>query len=156
MTLSHEVLLTKLEHYGIRETILGWFKSYLCDRKHYVSVNESNSGCLNVNCEVPQDSVLGPLLFLMYINDLPNSSSRLAFCLFADDTNIYCESDNIYQLQRMVNTELKQVKTWLDVNISSLNMDKTNFIFSFFILSLILYQMLINMVLGKLPKVLFL
>ena len=128
LTVNHEILLTKLEHYGIRGIVLDWFKSYLSDRKQYVSVNGSNSSCLNVNCGVPQGSVLGPLLFLIYINDLPLSSSKLAFYLFAEDTNIYCESDNIHHLQRVVNTKLKKVKTWLDVNRLSLNMDKTNFI----------------------------
>ena len=68
------------------------------------------------------------LLFLIYINDLPLSSSKLTFYLFADDTNIYCESDNLYQLQRTVNKELRKVKLWLDVNKLSLNIDKTNFI----------------------------
>ena len=71
-------------------------------------------------------SVLGPLLFLIYINDLPLSSSKLAFYLFADDTNIYCESESLDQLQSVVNRELKKVKMWLEVNKLSLNIDKTN------------------------------
>ena len=127
-TVNYKILLTKLEHYGIRGIILDWFKSYLTDRKQYVSVNGANSSCLTVNCGVPQGWVLGPLLFLIYINDLPLSSSKLAFYLFADDTNFYCESDKTHHLQRVVNTELKNVKTWLDVNRLSLNMDKTSFI----------------------------
>ena len=127
-TVNHEVLLTKLEHYGIRGTVLDWFKSYLTDRKQYVSVNGSNSSYLNVTCGVPQGSVLGPLLFLIYINDLPYSSSKLTFYLFADDTNIYCEAENLDLLQGTVNNELKKVKIWLDVNKLSLNIDKTNFI----------------------------
>ena len=118
----------KLEHYGIRGTSLDWFKSYLSGRKQYVSINGSNSNCLNVTCGVPQGSVLGPLLFLIYINDLPHSSSKLAFYLFADDTNIYCEAENLDQLQCVVNKELKKGEIWLDINKLSLNIDKTNFI----------------------------
>ena len=127
-SVNHEILLTKLEHYGIRGAVLDWFKSYLSDRKQYVSVNGSNSSYLSITSGVPQGSVLGPLLFLIYINDLPLSSSKLSFYLFADDTNIYCESDNLYKLQRTVNKELRKVKLWLDVNKLSLNIDKTNFI----------------------------
>ena len=118
----------KLEHYGIRGTVLDWFKSYLTGRKQYVSVNGSNSSYLNVTCGVPQVSVLGPLLFLIYINDLPYSSSKLALYLFADDTNVYYETENLGLLQRTVNKELKKVKVWLDVKKLSLNIDKTNFI----------------------------
>ena len=127
-TVNHNILLTKLEHYGIRGTALDWFKSYLMDRKQYVSVNGSNSSYLNVTCGVPQGSVLGPLLFLIYINDLPQSSSKLVFYLFADDTNIYFEAENLNLLQQTVNKELKKVKMWLDVNKLSLNIDKTSFI----------------------------
>ena len=127
-TVNHTILLLKLEHYGIRGTALNWFESYLSDRKQYVSVNGANSSYLSVSCGVPQGSVLGPLLFLIYINDLPLSSSKLAFYLFADDTNIYYEAESLDQLQSVVNKELKKVKIWLDVNKLSLNIDKTNFI----------------------------
>lgn len=127
-TVNHSILLLKLENYGIRGPALEWFKSYLSGRTQYVSVNGSSSSHLNVTCGVPQGSVLGPLLFLIFINDLPNSSSLLSFYLFADDTNIYFEAENLDMLQRIVNRELKKVKEWLDVNKLSLNIDKTNFI----------------------------
>ena len=111
-TVKNEILLIKLEHCGIRGIILVRFKSYLTDRKQYVSINGSNSSCLKINCGVPQGFLIGPLLFLVYINDLPFSSSKLGFYLFA----------NIQQLQRLVNTELEKEAS------TSVNMDKTNFI----------------------------
>ena len=89
----------KLENYGIRGPALEWFKSYLSDREQYVAVNGSSSSCLNVTCGVPQGSVFSPLLFLIFINDLPNSTSVLSFYLFADDTNIYFEAENLNKLQ---------------------------------------------------------
>ena len=127
-TVNHRILLSKLEHYGIRGCALEWFRSYLTDRKQYVSVNGSNSNLLSITCGVPQGSVLGPLLFLIYINDLPNASKKLTFYLFADDTNIYYESKDLSNLTKVVNKELRLVKKWLDANKLSLNIDKTNYI----------------------------
>ena len=88
-TLNHQILLQKLEHYGIRGIGLCWFSSYLSARKRYVSVNGHISDHLNISCGVPQGSVPGPLLFLLYINDLSNVSKLLTFYLFAEDTIIY-------------------------------------------------------------------
>ena len=85
--MNHDILLHKLEHYGIRESALDWLKSY--DRKQYVHLNGADSEMKGITCGVPQGSVLCPLLFLIYINDLPNISKKLNFYLFADDTNIY-------------------------------------------------------------------
>ena len=127
-TVNHDILLKKLEHYGIRGTALSWFKSYLSDRKQFVSVNGISSLTSDITCGVPQGSVLGPLLFLIYINDLPNSSKILTFFLFADDTNIYFESDGLTRLTKKINKELNKVKSWLDCNKLALNIDKTNFV----------------------------
>ena len=127
-TVNHEILLSKLEHYGIRGVLLDWFRSYLSGRKQYVSINGVSSDLKNLTCGVPQGSVLGPLLFLLYINDLPNVSEKLKFFLFADDTNIYYESGDILDIENVVNQELKQLSLWLKVNRLSLNISKTNFL----------------------------
>ena len=92
---NHDILLKKLEHYGIRGNALKWFRSYLPNRKQYVSLNGECSESKHITCGVPQGSCLGPLLFLIYINDLPNISEVLHFYLFADDTNIYYEAETI-------------------------------------------------------------
>ena len=87
-TVNHDILLTKLEHYDIRGNVVDWFKSYLSERIQFVSINGSSSSLMRTTYGVPQGSVLGPLLFLIYVNDLPNASKKLKFYLFADDTNI--------------------------------------------------------------------
>ena len=127
-TVNHKILLKKLEHYGIRDQAFDWFESYLSDRKQYVFLNGESSEIKNTTCGVPQGSVLGPLLFLIYINDLPNISKVLDFYLFADDTNIYYEAESPEKLESIINKELKQLHTWLIVNRLSLNIEKTNFV----------------------------
>ena len=120
--------MSKLRHYGIRDKSLNWFESYLTNRKQYVFVNGESSQLRNINYGVPQGSVLGPLLFLIYINDLPNISKVLSFYLFADDTNIYYEAETPEKLESVLNKELKELYTWLIVNRLSLNINKTNFV----------------------------
>ena len=127
-TVNHDILINKLDHYGIRGSALKWFESYLSNRKQYVSINGVDSQLLNVTCGVPQGSVLGPLLFLLYINDLPNISNKLKFFLFADDTNIYLDSTDIRKLENILNSELSKLHEWLCINRLSLNVSKTNFV----------------------------
>ena len=127
-TVNHSILLNKLHHYGIRGITNDWFKSYLSDRQQYVSINGHNSSCSNLICGVPQGSVLGPLLFLIYINDLPNTSSKLQFHLFADDTNVNFVSNDLDYIENCVNEELKSISKWLRANRLSLNVEKTNFV----------------------------
>ena len=127
-TVNHDILIKKLEHYGIRGNVLDWFRSYLRGRFQYVSVNGHLSDLLPISCGVPQGSVLGSLLFLIYVNDLPNISKVLQVYLFEDDTSISFESDNLLTLQKVVNRELRKVRKWLEANRLSLNISKTNYV----------------------------
>ena len=117
-----------MEHHGVRGIALDWFTSYLSHRKQYVSVNGHTSEYLYISCGVPQGSVLGPLLFLIHINDLPSVSKYLCFYLFADDTNIYFEAKDLKTLQKIMNRELCHVKKWFEANKLALNIEKTNFV----------------------------
>ena len=88
-TVDHAILLCKLEHYGIRGNALSWFKSYLTDREQFVTFNGVSSATKLISCGVPQGSILGPLLFLIYINDLHAVCKNTFPILFADDTNLF-------------------------------------------------------------------
>ena len=127
-TVNHKILLRKLEHYGVRGIPLLWFESYLTNRHQFVSIDNFSSKLSPISSGVPQGSCLGPLLFLIYINDLPNTSDILSFFLFADDTNIYFEHKSLDKLEYIVNKELRKINNWLIVNRLSLNIKKTNFI----------------------------
>ena len=96
-TIDHAILLRKLEHYGVDDGALLWFRSYLTDRKQKCYVNGNFSSTLTINCGAPQGSILGPLLFLIYINDLPNCLNVGSPRMYADDTNISFKSKNLVE-----------------------------------------------------------
>jgi len=127
-TVDHNILLEKLRHYGIRGISLDLIKSYLHDRMQYVSFNGFDSLQQPVSCGVPQGSILGPLLFLVYIDDMSNCSKLLRFILFADDTNIFFMHKTLIDMFMTANCELQKLSTWFRVNKLSLNVKKTNFI----------------------------
>ena len=126
-TIDHTILIKKLEFYGIRGQPLNWFRSYLSDRKQFVHYQNSNSGQQNMSCGVPQGSVLGPLLFIIYTNDLPACLDNTKSILFADDTTIYMSNKNIDHLYQLVNADLNRLNDWFKANKLSLNVGKTNF-----------------------------
>ena len=127
-TVNHDILLQKLWHYGIRDTAFDWFKSYLLDRKQCVAINNCHSDFKDVLTGVPQGSILGPLLFLLYINDIYQSSELLNFFLFADDTCILFSHKNKQYAEMVINRELVKLSDWLTANKLSLNIKKSHVI----------------------------
>ncbi len=128
-TVNHDILIAKLEHYGIRGTANKWFSSYLNNRTQYVSILGFDSSTKTVPHGVPQGSVLGPLLFLIYINDLQSAIKNSKVFHFADDTNLLNISNSYRKMEKMVNADLKMLYSWLLANKISLNCDKTEIIF---------------------------
>ena len=126
--ISHDILLTKLHHYGVRGNALDWFRDYLTNRKQFVTFNKCKSNVGTVQCGVPQGSVLGPSLFIIFLNDIVFASNVLSFFIYADDTNVLISHDDIDQLISIVNNELSNLSTWFKVNKLSLNVNKTNYI----------------------------
>ena len=126
-TVNHGVLLGKLSLYGIQESAYDWFKSYLNNRTQKCVVNGSLSKVCSLGCVVPQGTILGPLLFFIYINDLPNCLSFCQSRMYADDTHITYASADLHSMQSSLNHDLSNIHKWLLYNKLTLNSTKTEF-----------------------------
>ncbi|WP_223119964.1 reverse transcriptase domain-containing protein, partial [Salmonella sp. S146_54837] len=116
-TIDHAILLSKLHHYGIRGTTLNWIDSYISNRYQYTSYKNTNSHLAGIQCGVPQGSILGPLLFIIYVNDICHVSEIANIILFADDTNIFFESDaTVNSFHITVSRELDKLNDWFAAN----------------------------------------
>ena len=124
-TINHDIILKKLEYLGIRGVVNQWLKDYLTDRKRYMKLDENISSCQSLKCAVPQGSILGPILFLIYVNDICNCST-LNILNFADDTTVTVSSSNINDMFLTMNSELEKLTNWFNANRLSLNVKKLN------------------------------
>ena len=123
--MNYEILLKKLEKYGVRGIPLDWFKNYLSNRKQFIENRDKKSKYKILTCGVPQGSNLGPLLFLVYINDLPDVLKQTTPTLFADDTTIHCTAKTYPELERKMNSDLDLLSEWFKSNKLTLNVSKS-------------------------------
>ena len=132
-TLDHTILLKKLEHYGLEPSALQLLKSYLTNREQFVKIDDIKSNVLPINTGVPQGSILGPLLFIIYINDFSQASNVFKFITYADDTSLvstlgsFTNGTNNPNTEHMINTELHNIAEWLKLNKLTLNINKTKY-----------------------------
>ena len=127
-TIDHSILLAKLNHFGVRGVANEWFRSYLNGRLMQMKVNGKISNSKPIEVGVPQGSILGPLLFLIYINDFSKYLMSGKAIMFADDTNLFFNSSSYAALYEVTNTQLKHVEAWLSANKLTLNTDKTLYV----------------------------
>ena len=124
-TVDHQILIQKLNYYGIRGIANNLFSSYLQNRTQFVSINGFDSNVNAICCDVPQGSILGPLLFVIYINDLHFAIKYCKVHHFADDTNLLNFNNSIKKIKKQVGHDLKYLSNWLNANKIYLNFSKT-------------------------------
>ena len=127
-TIDYDTLLCKLEYYEFRGVDLDWFRSYLKNRKQFVKYQSCDSEYKNVTCGVPQGSILGPLLFILYVNDITNTTVLFEIILFAKDTTFLYSHPDISSKINSINMELNEISNWFKANKLSVNASKTNYI----------------------------
>ena len=125
--INHEILLKKLNRYGIRGIVNSWFRNYLANRKQFVMFQETHSPLMNIMCGVPQGSILGPLLYLIYVNDIPYSCDSKILS-FADDTTLLISKPDLDSLFIEANREVNKLYNWFCANKLSLNAKKTKYV----------------------------
>ena len=126
-TVNHSILVNKLENYGVKGQILEWIKNYLNSRKQCTMVNGTRSTLRNIECGVPQGSILGPVLFLIYINDLEHCCTNVHMRFYADDTVLYVSGNDLDVLQPTMQASLDKIVYWCAQNKLSLNINKTKY-----------------------------
>ena len=124
-SVDHEILISKLESYGLKDIELDWFRNYLTDRKQLVSFGKEISDPCPITSGVPQGSILGPLLFVLFVNDLPIVLERCQILMYADDTVMYFTARNAQEISSVLTSELAKVNDWLVNNSLFIHQGKT-------------------------------
>ena len=127
--MDHKILTKKVELYGIKDCNLRWFESYLSNKEQFITYSDKQTNIETIIFGVPQGSILGPLLFLIFVNDLHKVKKYLNPMMFADDTNFFCSHKNVKILFQIVNSELKLVTEWFLAKKLSLNAKKNKVCF---------------------------
>ena len=127
-TVNHDILLKKLEMYGLGDSALALLRNYLTDRTQKCQLQGMLSEQRTITCGIPQGSILGSLLFTLYINDLPNCLKHTTPRMFADDTSLTAAGETLGEVERRVNEDLSNVHNWLSANRLNLNIAKTEYV----------------------------